>query len=768
MFFRKKGFLVMISFRDKITSYRIRTSVMCVTLLTLLFTLASSSFASGGKSCASFTVTLSDGRSFNGNQNVSVSVAAGATAQVRGQFVSYTVALNTFTVTNYTLTSNITGNLPEVIFAREQPLHGKTLSSNLSINLNGEQATLARSGGGVSMKIQSKDCSEGGLFEMEPEPAVEVEHQLGADFAYCVDASGRVMIVSATNPFIGRESPEMATLSFPSPLSAVVGTRITRWQIQSGGHMELETGEDAVQPLSAACSSSTTTTPTPTPTASPTPTATPTPGVGVNVEIRLIGASINGVVPEGEAEVERESEGTHFKVSVNHVNLPDGTTLNVLVDGVKIGTITLSQQRGEIRLRADRGQPVPPIVNGTTVAVTDAAGATLLGGTFNSSLPNPNGTPTPTPTPTPPGADVRTRILLAGALINGMLPQGHADFRTRANGNRSLEVEAEDVNLPAGTVLTVLVNGVSIGQIILNPAFEGEIELESEHGQIVPTIAQGTTITVVNAATGATILAGSFGTIANAANPLDDANFFVRQQYIDFLGRAPEQEGFDAWVGVLNSCPNNGYGREHPDCDRVQISSGFYRSQEFSGRGYFIYRLYDAALGRLPHYNEFMNDLARLGVLQSASTLDAAKVQLARELMQRPEFAAIFGNVEDSAHAEDFVSRLERAAGVTVASHAQLVADRRNGARSAEDTLRAFVETPEVDAHFHNRGFVAMQYFGYLRREPEMDGFNTWVNVITNGAPASGGNPAIEPGDFRPMIFGFVHSQEYRNRFGQP
>jgi hypothetical protein len=491
-----------------------------------------------------------------------------------------------------------------------------------------------------------------------------------------------------------------------------------------------------------------------------------------NIEIRLVGANINGVAPEGEAEVERESEGTHFKVSVNHVNLPDGTTLNLLVDGVKIGTITLDQQRGEIRLRADRGQPVPPIVNGTTVAVTNAAGATLLGGTFNTSLPNPNATPTPTPTATPtpqPGTDVRTRILLAGASIGGMLPQGHADFRTRANGNRSLEVEAEDVNLPAGTSLTVLINGVSVGQIVLNPAFEGEIEFESEHGQTVPAIAQGTTIMIVNSATGATILAGSFGAITNAANPLDDPNFFVRQQYIDFLGRAPEQEGFDDWVSVLNSCPDNGYGRDNPTCDRVQISSGFYRSQEFSGRGYFIYRLYDATLGRLPHYNEFMDDMARLSVLQvAASSLDVAKVQLAHEMMQRPEFAAIFGNVEDSAHAEDFVSRLEHAAGVNVASHAQLVADRRNGARSPEDTLRAFVETPEVDGHFHNRGFVAMQYFGYLRREPETDGFNTWVNVMSNGAPASGGNPAIAPGDFRPMIFGFVHSQEYRNRFGQP
>ncbi|MCA1616204.1 MAG: DUF4214 domain-containing protein [Acidobacteria bacterium] len=55
-----------------------------------------------------------------------------------------------------------------------------------------------------------------------------------------------------------------------------------------------------------------------------------------------------------------------------------------------------------------------------------------------------------------------------------------------------------------------------------------------------------------------------------------------------------------------------------------------------------------------------------------------------------------------------------------------------------------------------------MQYFGYLRRDPEEGGFEAWVNVLTNGAPG------VSPGDYRIMINGFVHSTEYRNRFGQP
>jgi hypothetical protein len=762
----------MSSFEQGLTSYRIKAGFASAALLAFIFALASST-AYAGKVCASFTVTLSDGRTFSGNQNVGVAVSPGATAQVRGSFVSYTIQLDTFTVIDYTLNSQITGNQPKLIFVRKQPLHGRTLTGNMTIELNGEQATFQRSGGGVSMKIQSKDCSEGGIFQMEPEPSVEVEHQLGPDFAYCVDSTGRVLIVSATSPFVGRESPELAALTFPAVKSAIVGTQVSRWLIQSGGRMGLVTGEDAVEPLSAPCSASTNATPTPTPnttptpggTPTPTPSATPTPspsptpaGVNAEIEIKLAGAAINGVTPEGDANLERESEGTHLRVRVDRVNLADGTVLNVLVDSVKIGTITLDRQRGEIRLRTDRGQPVPPVVNGTTVTVTDQANATLLSGTFTSSLPKPGATPTPTPTPNPqPGAELRVRIPLAGASIGGMMLQGHADFRTRADGNRTLEVEAEDVNLAPGSALIVLVGNVEIGRIILGPTFEGEIELETEHGQTFPAVAQGTTVAVVNAASGATILAGTFGAIAPAANPLADSNFFVRQQYVDFLGRAPEQDGFEAWVRTLDDCKAG-----DKSCDDVQVSSGFYRSQEFSGRGYFVYRLYDATLGRLPHYDEFMNGMSRLSELTATLSFDAAKAQLTRELMARPEFASRYGSLEDSAHAEDFVTSLERAANVSVANHAQLVSDRRSGASKPEDTVRSFVETAEVHERFYIRGFVAMQYFGYLRREPEPDGFKAWVDTITLGLNGA------TPGDYRVLINGFVHAHEYRNRFGQP
>ena len=71
--------------------------------------------------------------------------------------------------------------------------------------------------------------------------------------------------------------------------------------------------------------------------------------------------------------------------------------------------------------------------------------------------------------------------------------------------------------------------------------------------------------------------------------------------------------------------------------------------------------------------------------------------------------------------------------------------------------MRAIVESGEVDAKEYNGAFVAAEYFGYLRRDPEADGFNNWLNYLT-----------AHPTDFRMMVNGFVNSIEYRLRFGRP
>jgi len=85
----------------------------------------------------------------------------------------------------------------------------------------------------------------------------------------------------------------------------------------------------------------------------------------------------------------------------------------------------------------------------------------------------------------------------------------------------------------------------------------------------------------------------SFTASANGdhVNAIDTTEFFVRQQYLDFLGREPDPPGFTGWVNTLNNC-----GAGNTSCDRVHVSEMFFRSQEFQQRGYFIYRFYSSAL----------------------------------------------------------------------------------------------------------------------------------------------------------------------------
>ncbi|HMF58336.1 MAG TPA: S8 family serine peptidase, partial [Pyrinomonadaceae bacterium] len=41
------------------------------------------------------------------------------------------------------------------------------------------------------------------------------------------------------------------------------------------------------------------------------------------------------------------------------------------------------------------------------------------------------------------------------------------------------------------------------------------------------------------------------------SNPIDDGRVFVRQQYLDFLGREPDQAGWDYWTGQIANCGTN-------------------------------------------------------------------------------------------------------------------------------------------------------------------------------------------------------------------
>ncbi|HMC62473.1 MAG TPA: hypothetical protein VKJ01_24980 [Candidatus Solibacter sp.] len=102
------------------------------------------------------------------------------------------------------------------------------------------------------------------------------------------------------------------------------------------------------------------------------------------------------------------------------------------------------------------------------------------------------------------GERSRSRTTLAGPAIAGQTPNGHADTRVDSSRGRSrVNVEVEDVNLAAGTMLTVVVihgdSRTMVGTITLDAFHSGELELNSQDGDTVPAVQQGDIVIVMNA-----------------------------------------------------------------------------------------------------------------------------------------------------------------------------------------------------------------------------------------------------------------------------
>jgi hypothetical protein len=230
-------------------------------------------------------------------------------------------------------------------------------------------------------------------------------------------------------------------------------------------------------------------------------------------------------------------------------------------------------------------------------------------------------------------------------------------------------------------------------------------------------------------------------------NPLDnaDAQFFVRQHYLDFLNREPDAAGLAFWTNEITSCGSNAQCIE---VKRINVSAAFFLSIEFQQTGFLVYRFYNAALNRpngLPRSLEFLRDTQAVGrgVVVGATgweaQLEANKVAYASEFVNRPEFAALYGSGQTPA---EFVDALYAHAAITPsAAERQAAIDEFNNPTGARGrVLRRVAENQTLVNREFNRAFVLMQYFGYLRRNPDdapdnnLNGFNFWQSSTISTA----------------------------------
>jgi hypothetical protein len=260
-------------------------------------------------------------------------------------------------------------------------------------------------------------------------------------------------------------------------------------------------------------------------------------------------------------------------------------------------------------------------------------------------------------------------------------------------------------------------------------------------------------------------------------NLIDDTQFFVRQHYRDFLNREPDPDGLNFWTGEIFTCGSD------PQCievKRINDSASFFLSIEFQETGYLVYRIYKASYGNLPNtpvpikLNEFLPDTQDIGknvIVKQAGweqVLENNKRDFATAFVQRQRFVTAYAT---SLSPDAFVDALFANAGVipSSADRAAAIAEFGTATNTSDTaararTLRRVAENSTLAQQEFSRAFVLIQYFGYLRRNPndapeatlDFKGYNFWLNKLNQ---FNGNYIQAE------MVKAFISSSEYRRRF---
>ncbi len=239
-------------------------------------------------------------------------------------------------------------------------------------------------------------------------------------------------------------------------------------------------------------------------------------------------------------------------------------------------------------------------------------------------------------------------------------------------------------------------------------------------------------------------------------NPLDVSEYFVRQHYLDFLGREPDESGFNFWSDQILECADDASCIERR---RINVSAAYFLSIEFQETGGLVDGLYRASYGRRPLYAEFMPDTATVaqnvivGTGDWARQLEANKQAFVDAWVQRPAFRAAYDGLTNESYVDTIISQT---GGSFNGDRDALVGGLTSGSLTRAAVLRQVAEDQGFVSAKRNATFVMMEYFGYLRRDPDESGYQFWLNKLNQ----FGGN--FEQAE---MVKAFIVSGEYRGRF---
>jgi hypothetical protein len=224
---------------------------------------------------------------------------------------------------------------------------------------------------------------------------------------------------------------------------------------------------------------------------------------------------------------------------------------------------------------------------------------------------------------------------------------------------------------------------------------------------------------------------------------------------------------------------------------RINTSGAFFLSIEFQQTGYLVERMYKASYGDatgnsgiggnhnvtapIIRFSEFLPDVKQIGngviVNQGnwQAQLEANKVSFSQAFVQRSRFTDPNAYPTSMSPAA-FVTKLANNAGVpandpdrTTAINRFAGATDTSNVTARAQALRDIAENLTVFNSEQNRAFVLMQYFGYLRRDPndgvkdsDYTGYDFWLTKLNQ---FNGNFIAAE------MVKAFITADEYQTRF---
>ncbi len=502
--------------------------------------------------------------------------------------------------------------------------------------------------------------------------------------------------------------------------------------------------------------------------------------------VQIAGLSgINQLLSGGEFLIARKTDGTFLIVGSN--------SNGVFGNGTNLGAsspVPMSWLGSGITLHytTDGNEPTEtdPVINsGATVLVNQTT--TLKARAFKDGFA-PGGIKAANYTLG--GNQANSTVQFSSATYNAAEEAGHALITLTRTGDTSgaasvsfntvddpAEVRCDDTTTMPGvafarcdyaTTVDTITFAPNATQATINVPLinDGHVE-NNETVQLRLTSGSGATL---GAQTTATLTITDNDTTATP-NPVFDSAFFVRQQYLDFLSREPDASGYNAWFNLLNGCQNvnnTDPNSSSAGCDRINVSNSFFGSQEFQLKGLYVFKFYKVAFNRLPQYAEIIADMR--GVTgQTAEEVYAKRATFAANFTQRTEFITQYPTaMTNDAFVNALLGRYNLTSIYTpdpaapdgtqfiTLTAGELAARLAAGTLTRAQVLRAVVQSNEVSNREFNNAFVAMQYYGYLRRAPETAGYNSWLNYLT-----------AHPTDARTMVNGFMNSPEYRLRFGK-